>query len=45
MLITILFGAVVTFLAHGTYSYEDCKALEFEPKACVTSELLSKAKK
>lgn len=44
-MIAILFGALVASLYHGTYSYEDCKVKNFEPKACVTSKVLDKAGK
>jgi len=39
-MIAILFGMLVSSLYHGTYSYEDCKAKNFEPKACVTSKAM-----
>lgn len=45
MLIAILFGALVASLSHGTYSYEDCKSKNFEPKACINAELMDKAGK
>lgn len=41
----IIFGALVASLYHGTYSYEDCKAKNFEPKSCAVSETMHKAGK
>jgi hypothetical protein len=40
MFLSALFFSIVTLLGHGTYSYEDCKELDFKPKACFTSEAL-----
>ena len=39
-MIIAIFTAIVTTLTIGTYSYEDCKERDFEPKACVISEKL-----
>lgn len=39
MIITI-FALIVSGLTFGTYTYEDCKERDFEPKACVVSEKL-----
>jgi hypothetical protein len=44
-MVTLIFGLWVVItgtLTHATYSYEDCKALEFQPKACITAELVAK---
>jgi len=38
MIAFALFGVIVSWMTHATYSYEDCKGLDFKPKACVTSE-------
>jgi len=42
MIIAILFGALSSLLIQGTVSYEDCKAKNFEPKACAVSEKMDK---
>lgn len=44
MLFAILFGAIVSLAVNGTLSYEDCKARNFEPKACNISKAMDKAK-
>jgi hypothetical protein len=41
----IIFGAMVATLINGTVSYEDCKARNFEPKACEVSKAMDKAGK
>jgi hypothetical protein len=45
MLFAILFGAIVSTLTQGTINHPDCKARNFEPKACKVSELMEKAGK
>lgn len=45
MFTTMIFGALVTFLSLGTYSYEECKEVEFEGKACKASKVLAVAEK
>lgn len=41
-MLSILFGMLLSAAFHNQYSYEDCKALEFKPKACVISEQVNK---
>lgn len=41
-MIGIIFGALTSLLVQGTVSYEDCKAKNFEPKACAVSEKMDK---
>lgn len=43
MLLAVLFGALVGLATHGTVHYEECKANEFKPNACVTSKTLHDA--
>lgn len=43
MIIAILFGAIVGLATHGTVHYDECKANEFKPNACVTSKTLHDA--
>lgn len=45
MLFAILFGAIVSTLTQGTINYEDCKKLDFAPKACNVSKAMDKAGK
>lgn len=45
MIIAVLFGAIVSALLQGTVSHPDCKARNFEPKACEVSEVMEKAGK
>jgi len=44
-MIAIIFGALLATLINGTVSYEDCKARNFEPKACKVPEVMDKAGK
>lgn len=41
----ILFAFLVTSAHNGTRNYEECKALQFVPKACWESEQMEKAGK
>ncbi len=42
MLFAILFGAIVGAMVDATLSFEDCKKLNFEPKACSIQKGLNK---
>jgi hypothetical protein len=42
MLFAILFGAIVGGLVDATLTFEDCKKLNFEPKACSVQKELYK---
>jgi hypothetical protein len=42
MIVAIIFGALTSLLVQGTVSYEDCKAKNFEPKACAVSKKMDK---
>lgn len=44
-MIAIIFGALLATLINGTVSYEDCKARNFEPKACKVSKVMDEAGK
>lgn len=44
-MIAILFGALVATLVQGTVVQPDCKARNFEPKACKVSKVLHDAGK
>lgn len=44
-MITLLMGMLLGGLFHNQYSYEDCKKLEFKPKACVISKKINELKK
>lgn len=41
-MILILIGAFLGLQVNSTLSYEDCKAKNFEPKACSYSEAVHK---
>lgn len=41
-MLSILFGLLLGSALHNQYSYEDCKKLEFKPKACIISEQVNK---
>jgi hypothetical protein len=45
IMLSILVGMVLGALFHNQYAYEDCKKLEFKPKACVISEQVNKIAK
>lgn len=45
MLLAVLFGLLVGKAHDGSYSYKECMAQKFEPKACWNSEQLYKAGK
>lgn len=45
MLVFTALIAIFTLASNGTVSYDECKALKFEPKACWSSEQLYKAGK
>jgi len=42
MIFLIIFGAIVGGLVDATMTFEDCKNLEFKPKACSVQEQLHK---
>lgn len=44
-MLAILFGAIVSMAIQGTVSHDDCKARNFEPKACSISKAMEKAGK
>jgi hypothetical protein len=44
MIIAMLFGAIVSQLYTSTVAHPDCKARNFEPKACKVAEVLEKNK-
>jgi hypothetical protein len=40
MLIISLFTLITASLTFGTYTFEDCRERDFEPKACKVAEKL-----
>lgn len=44
-ILAMIFGAFVSTSVQVQYSQEDCKKLNFEPKACKVSEFYYKAGK
>lgn len=40
MLVALLFGALVSGLTFSTVTFEDCKKLDFEPKACKPAKVM-----
>lgn len=43
-MLAILAGMLIGALVQGTVVHDDCKKLNFEPKACKVSEVLEKGK-
>ena len=39
ILIIMVWSSITSLLTLGTYGYEDCKKLDFKPKACAVSKL------
>lgn len=40
MILAILWGALVSMFVETTYSFKDCEAKNFEPKACQVEKVL-----
>lgn len=40
MFLAFIFGSLLTSLTVGTTNYEECKEVDFEPKACLESRIM-----